>query len=53
MEERINVEVDRLLEYLGEEKRVETGNALTRCIASIIAIVIMGERLVFDLWTTN
>ena len=44
MEEKINVEVDRLLEYLGEGRTVATESALTRCVASIIANILMGER---------
>ena len=44
MEEKINVEVDRLLEYLGKGRTVHTESALTRCVASIIANIIMGER---------
>ena len=44
MEEKINVEVDRLLEYLGNGKTLDAERVLTRCIGSIIANMIMGER---------
>ena len=45
MEEKINVEIDRLLEYLSSNgKAVETENVFNRCIGSIIANIIMGER---------
>ena len=44
MEEKINVEVDRLLEYLGEGKTLDSEDVLARCIGSIIANIIMGER---------
>ena len=44
MEEKINVEIDRLLEYLGNGKTADSEDVLSRCIGSIIANIIMGER---------
>lgn len=46
MEEKINVEIDRLLEHLGNGRATATENIFNRCIGSIIANIIMGERCV-------
>ena len=53
MEEKINVEIDRLLEYIGEGATLDTKNTFTRCIGSIIANIIMGERFVIKVPTRH
>lgn len=51
MEEKINIEVDRLLEFLN--KNMTSGNItidpasfLDKCIGSIVANIIMGDKFV-------
>lgn len=48
MEAKVNIELDRLLEYMGARARLDPAAPLTVCIGSIIASVAIGERYGYE-----
>ena len=48
MEAKVNVELDRLVEYLGKRAQLDPAVPLCVCIGSIVASVAIGERYEFE-----